>query len=436
MRNYSSQAERSLRLVCISPFFAPLANAEAFCGGKLIKELLREGLDVTIISVDYSGHKKFTYDRSQIWDSLSAATLSIPPHGGYGKHLSIPLGLRYQTHDWSRWIEAVMQQATRMYRDRPFDVIYSRSLPNVAHVAGYWLAVNLRLPWIANFNDPWDLEGLHLLPQEQHLRRKGIAALISDWWLQRVMSRADVVTFPCVRLRDYHLRLIDFQPHCAVIPHIGFSTGNHANSKEFRLMHVGNLGSGESTRRGATLSLLLGLQAFLNHYPEARPLTRLILVGNEDHVTLQWATELKLDGVVVCTGRVSYEESLEYIASGTVCLLVEGKMPEGIYLPSKLADYMASKKPVIALSPGVGTIADFAELRGISRVDVDDAEGIEKAITLHYEYFRRGTMDQLQPENELVERFSGRIVARRFRELLKEMPQKWNCLSLVAPETE
>lgn len=411
----------SPRVLCLSPFFAPLANAEAFCGGKTALHLLDAGIDLTVCSVDYAGHRKFSRDPSALWSPLEHITTSIPPDGGKPKFLSLPLSLRYQCIEWARWIAATRSHVQELHREQPFDVIYSRGLPNVAHVAGYWIARSIRRPWVANFNDPWDLEGAHLLPQDRHLRKRTMATRVSEFWLRRVMTTANVLTFPCARLRDYHLRLTQPRGKCVVLPHIGHQADPVAPSSVFRLLHAGNLGSGESTRRNSTISLLRGLRSFLDQRPDARNICRLVLVGPEDQPTLALAKELNLDSFVSCTGRVSYSESIQYMASATVCLLVEGNMAEGIYLPSKFADYVRSNKPVIALSPPVGTIADLGPNRGVSLVPVDNPTAIEAAITRHYDAFVAGTIASFEPDTALKQEYDGGRIARLFREICAKL---------------
>ena len=411
----------SPRVLCVSPFFAPVANAEAFCGGKVALSLLDAGVDLTVCDVDYTGLGKFSRDGSPLWQPLARITSSVPPDGHKSKLLSAPLGLRYQTPDWSRWIAATVAKARRLHRDRPFDVVYSRSLPNVAHLAAYWITRAIHRPWIANFNDPWDLEGAHLLPQDRGKRKRTLSLRISEFWLRRVMQTADTVTFPCSRLRDYHLRLETPRGECLVVPHIGYRAAPVAPSGLFQLVHAGNLGSGESTRRNSTVALLRGLRAFLDHQPEARKLCRLILVGPEDRPTLALAQELSLGNIVSCTGRVTYAESVQWMAAATVCLLVEGNMPEGIYLPSKFPDYIRACKPVIALSPTTGTIADLLPCRGVTQVPVDNPSSIETAIARHYAAFSSGQMASLEPSDELQQQYDGARIGRLIRDLCTDL---------------
>ncbi len=409
------------RVLCLSPFFAPLANAEAFCGSKVALHLLEAGVDLTVLDVDYTGHPKFSVDPSTLWKPLERITTSIPPHGGRPKFFSIPLGIRYGTPEWSRWIRAAVATARRLHRERPFDLIYSRSLPNVAHIAAYWVARAIGRPWVANFNDPWDLEGAHLLPQDRENRKRTLALRISESWMRRVMRTANILTFPCARLRDYHLRLARPRGECVVVPHIGFHTRGEKSSGQFHLVHAGNLEAGESSRRNTTTGLLKAFRSFLDRCPEAHKSSRLLLVGPEDRATLALAQELGLSPHVSCTGRLSYFESLQRIASATVCLLVEGNMSEGIYLPSKFADYIQSRKPVIALSPSVGTIEDLSPRTGVTRVNVDDPQGIESAIARHYDAFAAGQLASLEPGEDLVRQYDGVRIGNLLRSLCADL---------------
>ena len=102
-------------------------------------------------------------------------------------------------------------------------------------------------------------------------------------------------------------------------------------------------------------------------------------------------------------------------------MLVEADIPEGIFLPSKLVDYISARKPVLALSPRVGEIADLVPGGGITRVDAGDAPGIRDAIRVLYEDFRKGTLALRSPSDAQVDQFRPELVAKRFLETVREL---------------
>jgi hypothetical protein len=104
-------------------------------------------------------------------------------------------------------------------------------------------------------------------------------------------------------------------------------------------------------------------------------------------------------------------------------VLVEAAMSEGIFLPSKLVDYLSARKPILALSPGVGVANDMAQSGGILRVDVDDVEAVRRAIGSLYLDFRSGTLGRRAPSQEQVNQFNPEILAKKFLTAFYNLPR-------------
>jgi glycosyltransferase involved in cell wall biosynthesis len=407
------------RILCISPDFAPKQDSEAFCSTKFTNALAESGAEITVIVYEKA---ETNIDRSAMWNSVRATVARIPPTLDKNPFASLASAIRHQTWLWARWTAETVRRAREFHRHSPFDVVYSRSLPMFGQIAGYWCAKALNLPWIANLNDPWDF---HQFPVGTlDVDRKKNTGL-SDFWMRRTLRYADVVTYPSDRLRNFQTAYSAI-PHCSqIIPHVGNSqvfqqTGVNGSGANFHLVHAGKLGSNEFTGR-STAALLQGLRSFLDNCIEAKDHTRLTLVGPEDATTQDHIRRLGLEGTVLSVGRTDYERSLQYIQSAIACLLVEAEMAEGIFLPSKLVDYISAQKPVLALSPRVGVIADLVPGGGITRVDPGDVCGIRDAIRGLYTDFRKGALGQRSPAGQQVDQFRPELVAKRFLDILGEL---------------
>ena len=400
---------RSPRILCISPAFVPQANAEAFCAAKMVMALTAEGVDVTVLQDErYVIQGTFGRDPSAMWQEPLGTVAGMGPvsHGPLQAFWHL---VRYRAY--TRWTDAAVGRARELHAGKPFDLVYSRSLPPQAHVAGFWCARELHLPWVANINDPWDV---HLFPGGAKEKVSWTRARLSRYWLRKTLREADLVTYPCRRLAAFTCRLAGIERAGEVIPHVGLSLPADDRQTRFHLVHAGKLGVRELTGGRSSRGLLTGLARFLEQRPEARGLTRLTFVGFEDPETCSLIIELGLQGTVACTGQTSYEESLRWIASASVCVLVETDMSEGIYLPSKVADYVAAGKPVLALSPAVGTIADMLPDAGLVRVGVEDTGAVAEAITDLFEAYRQGALDTRKPSEKLVRTFRAEAVAGAF----------------------
>jgi glycosyltransferase involved in cell wall biosynthesis len=397
----------SLRILCISPVFVPTADPEAFCGAKMVQSLMECGAAVTVLAS--SNFRERPYDGSSLWHSLKDAIVDVPVPRSANRLHSIVAATEFQTPFDARWVKAAVRKAKLLHSERGFDLIYTRSLPIAAHIVGYWFARAVRLPWIANINDPWTSE---FFPVEEGPKLSAFWTAANMFWLRRTLLNADLMTYPCRRLKDFHLRLAKLDLAAEVIPHIGYKPKSVGKSSEghFRLVHAGRLLASEG-RFGK--AILLGLKAFLDSYTEAAADTKLILVGPGDDETQSLICELGLQRNIEIVGRVNYENSLDYIASSSACVLIESRVDEGIFFASKLADYLAHGKPVLAVSPSIGTAADLADRGELIRVDYEP-ESIKNAIAVLYAEFKRGTLSSRSPSDQLQAQLQGHNVANKF----------------------
>lgn len=398
----------TFRILCISPLFVPRADPEAYCGAKLILELLRRGVDAAVLCLDPTSPRSHACDDSKLWAPLKEITHNIATPGDRDALYSARRAVRYQTLSYARWITDVVEKAVLLHQEKRFDLVYSRSLPMEAHVAGYWTSQRLRIPWLVNINDPWDW---HLTAGELRQKYPFYFGMMSTFWMRRTFRKASFITYPSARLRDYHVRISGLQHKSAIIPHIGYAHQTRQVDKSvFRMVHAGRLGGWEKRYPNA---LLKGLHLFLEKFPEARRSFRMIFVGPEDKST-HAVQELGIQTIVESTGRVNYERSLDYIQSATVCVLVEGIVKEGIFLPSKLVDYLAAGKPVLALSPKTGVLSDMRVHQGIVRADTDDAHAVASALAVYYHAFKHDFLSVYAPSDELARQFAPDSVGDEF----------------------
>lgn len=399
--------DRPLNIFFISPVFVPTAGPEPYCGGKMALALMEHGVSATVVSLD--DHRRTRLDDSRVWKPLSPHHIAVETPKTKEPVRSAFLGARYLTNSYARWIRSVVGLARELHSAKPFDVVYSRSLPMIAHVAGYWCGRKLGLPWIANMNDPW---ALYFFPGNKRKASRRVKRW-SMYWLRKTLRRADLVTYPSAGLHTFHAALSGVEHDAEIIPHVGFASNDGIPGEGFTLVHAGKMGNSEITGR-PTNALLKGYASFLKRDAAVRKETRLVFVGPQDEETDQVIRTLDLQGNVVGTGMVSYEESLKKIKEATVCILIEADEKEGIYLPSKLADYLVAGKPVLALSPEVGTASGLARAGGLVRVRPNDPVAVEKALAKLYGDYRRGCLGLNEPPPDLVAQFTAQAVAEKF----------------------
>jgi hypothetical protein len=105
-------------------------------------------------------------------------------------------------------------------------------------------------------------------------------------------------------------------------------------------------------------------------------------------------------------GVVSFEPSMPpdavraWMSEADVALLVEADLEEGIFFPSKLSDYLAGGRPILALSPRRGVAADFLSDGGGVLAGPEDVAGIASALERLHDLWRSGRLAELAPRPE------------------------------------
>jgi glycosyltransferase involved in cell wall biosynthesis len=389
----------------------------------MVQALQEKGVSVTVLT-NSSIWPGFPIDDSQVWNSIGEV-IDIPTPSQPNRLSSIAMAARFQTPFYSRWIGNIVRTAKSLHLKDSFHLIYSRSGPSVSHMAGFWCAKALQLPWVANINDPWVFEFFlehgnrvgYIAPvagKDMTLKLSPLESGAHHFWMRRTLRHADLITYPCKGLHSFHVSLAKLEHPAEVIPHIGYKPEVESEevNGQFRIVHAGVLGASEATGRSPH-RFLLGLKAFIEADMEAASRTMLVLVGPEEEKTQAMVRELGLQRNVRSVGRVNYETSLRHISSASVCLLIEAQMKESVFFPSKLADYLVCGKPVLALSPQTGPVGDWASRGELVRVD-HDAAAVKDALTALYSEFRRGTLRSRNPSQHLRTELEAPSVANKF----------------------
>jgi glycosyltransferase involved in cell wall biosynthesis len=138
--------------------------------------------------------------------------------------------------------------------------------------------------------------------------------------------------------------------------------------------------------------------------------------GNEVHDMFN-ATTFKSSIEVI--GYVPHEKSISYLLVSHALLLIvdEAKESEEI-VPGKVYEYIGSMKPVIAIAPAKGAIADLMhETQAGGIAHQSDIEGIANIILKMYQAFQEGKQIA-HPNVDAIKRYERRESTRTLARLL------------------
>ncbi|MGQ9497475.1 MAG: glycosyltransferase [Desulfotomaculales bacterium] len=284
--------------------------------------------------------------------------------------------------DFYWWARATVPLGERIVRDEGVDVIFSNSNPYSVHLLGHRLKRRTGALWIANFYDPWT----------QNIHRSGIPwrERIEERMERRVMADADAVTTVTPSFAaGFRAKYGNVIKRLEVI-YNGFDPDDYVDITPFP--HDG--------RFTAAYTGLL--------YPKRSPRVLLEAVGEliaegkvrRDEIVLRFAgrfatdtlaetrdciERLALGGAVEIMGELEHQQALGVLKGADLLLLVGDTAPEaGAYIPGKLFEYMAVRRPILALVVP-GEASRIIEKHALGRVVHPlDREGIKRAyLELH-----------------------------------------------------
>ncbi|MDX1906785.1 MAG: glycosyltransferase [Bacteroidia bacterium] len=284
------------------------------------------------------------------------------------------------------WIRPSITYLTRWLHTHPVDAIVSSGPPHTVHMIARGVKQATGLPWVADFRDPWtkidfydqlmltrwaDWRHHHL--ERQVLRDADRLTTVSWTWAREFAEMG--VKDPIVINNGFDEEDIPQHPP--------------APEPAFTCSHIGYLNSDRNPVR-----LWEAFAALCEEIPGFRAELRLRFIGKTDHITFQQLEQLGLMDRVEVMPYMPHAEVLDYTCSSQVLLLLVNNVPNVMgHIPGKTFEYIASRRPVLAIGPET---ADFARvIRETSSGLVcgfEDAEGIKKALRHYYQQYRAGTL--------------------------------------------
>lgn len=352
-------------------------TAEGLASARIAAALARHGHEVTIL----------TRPQSKLPEGVTGHQLEPEPFRAldldrWGRLGALPHLLRGCTVEHKGWARAVARKAAEL---GPFDVLHSRLNPAASHLAALEILKRTDLPWCAYFSDPWPH---HLYPEPYRFTVGPLSRRRLELSLDAMLRQADTLVFPSVRLRDWVLagRRERFRAKSFIAPHLG-EAGEPAPAANGHL-HIRHAGFLMKERRIEPL-----LAALERLRPEVREDLRIEFAG-------RYTEEPEGVGIVTFAPSMPPDEVRAWMAGADVALLVEAALAEGIFFPSKLSDYLAGGRPILALSPRRGVTADLLASGGGLLIEPEDEAGIAAALERLHGLWREGSLSRLAPSPE------------------------------------
>ncbi|MFQ5603266.1 MAG: glycosyltransferase [bacterium] len=298
------------------------------------------------------------------------------------------------------WLPFAFVRAFRIIRQRKVECLLTTSPPHSTHLTGWLLKKLTGIRWVADFRDGWSQGDFQIEPARLHrwLNRK---------LEQKVIQTADAVIGVSAGLVQKLAQLnLEVESKFHLITN-GYDQEDLLKIKspaakdKFTMTYCGSVSA-----MAPLTSLVNSLHRLLKSQPDLRGKMVLELVGLdlEGKVTSQ-VHQFRLQDVVQQRGYVSHLMALETILYADLLLYPIAPRATQNFIPGKTFEYLAARKPVLALGPAVEGVEILRAHSSVERVDHADTDAIQNVILTHFnEFYNRTSADVAESDISVFER--------------------------------
>jgi glycosyltransferase involved in cell wall biosynthesis len=403
-----------MRVLVIAPSAPPTNSPEALQVGRYLAELDRHA-EVHLVTTTRSfGWSRAEAGLATRYRALTTHDLRLPFHDRATRLLATRPARRLLGDDATAWIAGAAPFVAGRVPWTP-DVIYSRSLPFSAALLARRLQARLRRPWVMHLSDPWVDN-----PYASYSPRARARAERDEHDCFAAASAITVTTEGTAAFYRAKYPALAGRVHVSpnVMPGEVPSPPASAEEARARVVELVYTGALYGARRPDVL-----LDAIARLPPDVAAQVRLTLVGNIAEDILASVRARALPQVVVA-GHVPYAESVALQARADVLVSLE---PDGTspllrtFLPSKLLDYVASGRPVLAVTPVGSESGRLVDPRYGWAVAPDDAAACAGLLEGFVRDVRAGAPIGPSPRAPLPDAHRPDVAVRALLELLERV---------------
>jgi hypothetical protein len=362
----------------------------------------------------YNVYRNLTGKKNQ---AINAGFISENKKQGWKDKLSIWIRGNFLIPDPRRfWIKPSVRFLNDYLKDNPVDAVITTGPPHSMHLIGMGLKKNFSsLPWVADFRDPWTNIDFY-----RDLNLNWFADKIHHKLERKVLQKADAVL---VVSRGMEEEFAPMKPKKLQVITNGYDesdvqVGTLALDAKFSISHIGTLNAARNPR-----TVWKVLSEICAENIDFKKDLQIQLVGKVDFSVLEDIQRYGLQEQLLKIDYLSHSEAIAKQNTSQVLMLLinQSGNAKGI-LTGKFFEYLAAKRPILAVGPTDGDAAVVLNETGAGvMVDFADEQATKTAILNYYNLYKNAA---LIVQSESVERFSRRSLTGELVGLLNGFGKK------------
>ncbi|MEI7595141.1 MAG: glycosyl transferase family 1 [Bacteroidota bacterium] len=356
----------------------------------------------------YSFYKKFTGQKKS--SKINHGFLSENKKPKFSEKISVWLRGNFFIPDARVfWVKPSIKFLTKYLTENPVDAIVSSGPPHSMHLIANNLKQKFHVKWIADFRDPWTeidfYKDLMLSNWADKKHRKLEHEILTNADEVVVIGNTMAEGFKNIVNREYQVITNGYDESDIAI--------NKVLDEKFSLAHIGTINKDRNPE-----SLWIVLQEKIQNTVFASKL-EIKLIGKVDYQVIQQIEQYKLTDYLNKVDYIPHEEVIKQQQSSFILLLLLNNTPnaKGI-LTGKFFEYLAAKRPILAIGPTDGDVAKILNETDAGRIsDFNDTQSLSNNIDYYFNQFLSKTKESKTPN---ISQYSRRELTKEFSKILNK----------------
>lgn len=309
------------------------------------------------------------------------------------------------------WAIPSIIELRKFFRTTKVDAIVSTGPPHTAHIIANNLSRKFNIPWLADFRDGWTKNDYF-----EKLNLSYIARKIHERWEYRVLTAANCV----VTVSPYHANeLKKIAKRSVHVITNGFDEDDFPSTptvvdEKFTIVHTGML---SGARNHPVFWEALAELAQEN--PEFSDLLEIHFYGNTDPSVVNDIPPTLANHVFIHDYTDHREIPAIQRKAHVLYLPIHHCAVDAGFLPGKLYEYLAARRPILSIGPDDGDTAHLLrELKVGESFSYQDKEALKKYFSDRFHAFKKNIPFEVNTD---ILRFSRRRLTGQLATLLDQI---------------
>jgi len=318
------------------------------------------------------------------------------------------------------WYPFAVRDAKQIFDENNVDMIFSTAPKMTALLIGMTLSKKYNIPWVADFRDPW--MGWNKETEDIRIKQRPLFFRRWDEHLERkVINKANTITSVMEEInKDFIERYPAVDSKKFITISHGFDSADFKDIQakdfqKFTIIYTGTFYKGRDPQK-----LLEALKLLLDINEKLRNDVQVIFVGNEYYNTKKLIDMFKLGDIVKSIPNIPHKECLRYLLGAHLCYF--NTVTTRNALPVKLFDYIASKKPILALIPENSPTARLIrQTKSGVVIAPQKIWDIKDAILSFYNDYKEGFLKLNRDDNSIIYQFERKKQTQQLAKIFDEL---------------